>query len=225
MVGKKPTKKNMKNRLNRKGFTLVELLVVITIIGVLAGLAVPAIGKALDNAKQTADAANARQLGIILFGIANDEGGAYPVAGRDATTGVRITTPLGTSTALFNALMTDKELTEAKILATNGKTPYKGSIATPALVAANVGWDYTAGLTVSSDSNVPLILSTGAFTGGAYASATIPDVQPSTTNSWGNKGVVVYTVGNSAFFQKARAGGKIDKLVDVAPTGITQMTP
>jgi prepilin-type N-terminal cleavage/methylation domain-containing protein len=209
----------MKHSNKRSGFTLIELLVVITIIGLLLALSSPGITKVLTQARQTADVANARQLGVVLFGIANDEGGVYPVAGRDSN-GVRIPTAVSSSSDLFNALVQDKDLTDVKILATNGKNPYRGSLTSPNLTEVNVGWDIIGGQTTSSDSNIPLILSTGAYTDvSGLTATTIPDVSPSTTNVWGNKGVAVYTVGNSAFFQPARTGGKIDALVSTAPSG------
>ena len=66
-------------KLKANSFTLVELLVVITIIGLLAGLAVPAIQGGLDKAKQQVDVSNARQLGILFFNEANDNNGVYRV--------------------------------------------------------------------------------------------------------------------------------------------------
>ncbi|WP_258000273.1 type II secretion system protein [Bacillus sp. Marseille-P3661] len=55
--------KKMKQLLkNNKGFTLVELLAVIVILGIIAAIAVPSIGNIIDNSKKDAHVANARQL-------------------------------------------------------------------------------------------------------------------------------------------------------------------
>lgn len=47
----------------RAGFTIVELMVVVSIIALLMGILLPAVGKALDAARTTKSAANLRNLG------------------------------------------------------------------------------------------------------------------------------------------------------------------
>lgn len=50
----------MKKKLNKKGFTLAELLVVVAIIAVLVAIAIPVFGSTLTKAKAAADLANVR---------------------------------------------------------------------------------------------------------------------------------------------------------------------
>ena len=61
-------------RLRRPGFSLVELLVVISIIGVLLGLLLPAVQAAREAARGTACAGNLRQLVIALHGYTSANG-------------------------------------------------------------------------------------------------------------------------------------------------------
>lgn len=66
-----------KYTLMRRGFTLVELLVVIVIIAALAGLTAPMVIRQRKKADQTEAVNNARQVGIALFEF-ETEYGTFP---------------------------------------------------------------------------------------------------------------------------------------------------
>src|ERR1700691_5774761 len=71
---------------NRGGFTLVELLVVIGIIAILAGVALGPITNGIKKAKQSAGLQSAHALGLAMYSAANDNNQLYPdKAGGSAT--------------------------------------------------------------------------------------------------------------------------------------------
>ncbi|WP_269524571.1 competence type IV pilus major pilin ComGC [Coraliomargarita parva] len=59
-------------------FTLIELLMVILIIGVLAGILIPAVGKVRSNATLTSCASNMRQMAVTMSLYANDHKLQFP---------------------------------------------------------------------------------------------------------------------------------------------------
>jgi prepilin-type N-terminal cleavage/methylation domain-containing protein len=63
----------------RKAFTLVELLVVISIIALLVSILLPALGKAREQAKRVVCSSGLRQIGLLLEYYCEDNEGKYPV--------------------------------------------------------------------------------------------------------------------------------------------------
>jgi len=79
-----------------RAFTLVELLVVISIIGLLAGLAVPAINGALKTAKKSEVSAMAHSIRTAILAW-NSEYGTWPGTGSSFTTDAAFVTQMTTA--------------------------------------------------------------------------------------------------------------------------------
>jgi len=62
----------------RRGFSLIELLVVTAIVAVLASLLLPAIGQVKASARKLTCASNLRQIGLAIIVYANDNHGTFP---------------------------------------------------------------------------------------------------------------------------------------------------
>ncbi|MEE3001574.1 MAG: prepilin-type N-terminal cleavage/methylation domain-containing protein [Planctomycetota bacterium] len=66
----------------KRGFTLVELMVVVSIIALLMGLLLPALSSAMATARAKKDSANLRGLGQGYGAYANDYNGAWCIPGE-----------------------------------------------------------------------------------------------------------------------------------------------
>jgi type II secretory pathway pseudopilin PulG len=164
---------------------------VISIIGLLAGLAVPAIQGGLDKAKQQVDVSNIRQCGIVAFSYANDNEGNYNGTNTNAIT----------STAFFTNLVSLGVLNSTKILAGNG---YTAALTTNDILVNNIAWGYNSGLTASDDGNLPLFISKNV---GASLQTFSNIPISAATVGWKSKGIVVFRIGNNAEFIKPGTAG------------------
>jgi prepilin-type N-terminal cleavage/methylation domain-containing protein/prepilin-type processing-associated H-X9-DG protein len=63
-----------------KGFTLIELMVVLLVIGLLAGLLYPAISRAREKGRQAQCANNLKELHAAVTSYLSNSGGRYPFA-------------------------------------------------------------------------------------------------------------------------------------------------
>lgn len=72
---------------NQKGFTLVELMVVVLIIAILVAIAIPLYTKSQENAQRSACKANLRTLMGSIAQYASEHNGSYPSSLNDLQSG------------------------------------------------------------------------------------------------------------------------------------------
>lgn len=185
----------------RLAFTLLELLIVIAIIGVLAGIAFPAFTVAMRTAHMNAAMQSSRQIALALRMYANDHEGAYPQTknsyGQDITT----------SNDAFRSLLPTYLDNEKVFTVPNSKTganaDNKMEDPSQILQAGENHWAFVSGLTSSSNSNWPLIVD---HTDG---SGTYTNKENTLGGTWlGTKGVEILTDGSGRIVPLMGTGDK-----------------
>ena len=169
------TNNTMKTKLRtRKGFTLVELLVVISIIAALAGLAVPAILKQKKKMDMTQAISNSKQIYLVLLDFESDMG-TFPDA-TTATSSTELNSFTGSnSNNMLGQLIAGGYTKSEEIFFAKGGNPAGNkkpddviSPTTSILRAGECGFAYTQvtggatpglrGLSTSDNGGIPIIM-------------------------------------------------------------------
>ena len=200
---------------SRGGFTLVELLVVIGIIAILAGVALGPITNGIRQAQHNGAMQTGRQIGQLCFAFSTDNG-TYPAD----------VTGLAIAQDLINAnYATDPGLF--------GVTGQKGLNATKPTVTgtsitldkSNVSWSFTCvtaatggGCTSSTSDLVPLLYFNNGFGIGVQANlkgtpgAAVHIGNYGSAAPFGTDGTAVFYKGNNAAYLKAGTAGTVGEV-------------
>jgi prepilin-type N-terminal cleavage/methylation domain-containing protein len=184
------------------GFTLVELLVVIGIIAILAGVALGPITHGLETAKESAGMQTARTIALAEFQYQTDNSN-YP--GGTAKSGY-----------IAGQLVAGGYITDVSLFSKDKSSAYTGDTSSATAVTSGLDttsticWDFmegpsNAGLTSSDPDSLPLVFSTGQTVTPAPTtySTTGITINTANTNPFGNNGMAVCFKSNSAVFLKA----------------------
>ncbi|MEI9893593.1 MAG: type II secretion system protein [Chthoniobacter sp.] len=182
-----------------EAFTLIEMLVVISIIGILASFAIPAYQRAMKNGKMTTAMNSARQIGLALRMYSNDNDGAYPVKKNSYDEDI-VTSNDAFRSLIPTYLDTEKVFTVAGSKA-GPSADEQIQDAAHILQAGENHWAFISGLTTTSKSNWPLIVD---HTDG---SGTYTTQEGKYGGTWGGtQAVVIYTDGSAHILALAGTG-------------------
>lgn len=125
----------MKRRLNKKGFTLVEVIVVLVILAILAAIMIPSMVQWIDKANDKSALVEGRTILLAAQTITSEAYAATPIAGvmndAQATATIKLAAIGGSFTT--KPSVTDGAVTDFVFKTASGKTvTYSSTAATAA---------------------------------------------------------------------------------------------
>ena len=182
------------------GFTLVELLVVIGIIAILAGVALGPITSGIKKAQQSGGVQTARTIALSEFQYANDNSQSYPF-GADASDVAKL-------------LLAGNYISDPSIFYIGGSAEkkYTGTTAATTIAVTNISYDFvetsaTAGLNSNAPDQLPVVFSSYGTAHTFPAAAGADSIIFTTANPFGQAGCAVCYKSNSAKFIIAQTAG------------------
>jgi prepilin-type N-terminal cleavage/methylation domain-containing protein len=181
-------------------FTLIELLIVITIIAVLASIALPAYNGVKERGDQTKDLSNAKQVALALRQFAIDNNGSYPNKPPASDYSTASGTPTTSNDAFWWLFPT--YLQSEQIFAINGSAytpgtpdnkldPAGSGTRTDTLKKGENTFAYVSGLTDTSTPTFPIIAD--GFVSGSTSNPVYTTNKAQVGGVWsGKKAVVVF---------------------------------
>jgi len=176
------------------GFTLVELLVVIGIIAILAGVALGPITHGITKARESAALQTCRTIALAEFQYANDNNGSYPY---------------GTAPNIASALFSGNYISDTSIfLLPNdpGTSKYAGA-ANGTFTTINNSFDFmdvngTSGLGSSTPDQCPVVWSPDSHIPAIPTGTTPQGVEfPPNNPIFGTDGIAIAYHSNNSFFR------------------------
>lgn len=165
----------MKRTRSLKGFSIVEFVIVIVILGALLGLAIPAALRVKTQGVQMKDLNNGKQIYLSLKLFATDNDGRFPWADYDASIGgpsITGTTVSNANTAYQNICPQYTQLRATFYVAKSVWTPNvpdEGATTPPLSLPGENAYAYVPGLTSESNPSFPLIADAFSSTIGVYS--------------------------------------------------------